>query len=91
MKAEKIKMYKGKEASNSVLEIDEIYISGCDKPGFYKKAGVHDYLKNNPNAIQVNIYPYPNLLPRVSKNGEKYVCSTSNDTTYDNLLRLPRV
>lgn len=90
MKATKIKMYTGKENSQSLLEIDEIYIQGCTEPGFYKKAKVYDYLKNNPGTIQVNIYPYPNLIPVLSVNGEKYVRSSANGSTKDNLLSLPR-
>ena len=60
------------------------------KDGFYPKASVHDYLQSNPGSIQVDIYPYPNLLPAISSNNEKYVRSEPNDSEHDNLLKLPR-
>ena len=92
MYAKKIKMQQGCENSNSALEIAEIYIDGCDKPGFYTKASVHDYLQDNPNTIKVNIGPYyPYLIPATSIRGVKYVRSEANDTPHDNLLKLPRV
>jgi hypothetical protein len=90
MKATKIKMKPGCGNSSSVLEIDEIYISGADRPGYYKKAVIHDHLKEYPASIQVDIYPYPNLEPKLSSNNEKYVRSAPNDWTHDNLLNLPR-
>lgn len=91
MKAIKIKMNPGSYSSQSLLEIDEIYIDGCSNPGFFKKANLYDYLKKNPGSIQVNIWPYPNLIPALSSQGEKYVRSTPNGNTHDNLLNLPRV
>jgi hypothetical protein len=91
MLAKSIKMNSGCNSSQSLLEIDQIYIDGCSKPGLYKKATLYDYLKDNPDSIQVNISPYPYLIPVVSLNGEKYVKSTPNANTYDNLLALPRV
>lgn len=90
MKATRIKMKNGCGNSNSTLEIAEIYVDGCDKPGFFKKENLHDYLKTNPGSIQVNIHPYPNLVPATSVRGEKYVRSEPNDTQHDNLLKLPR-
>lgn len=90
MKATKIKMNTGCGTSDSLLEIDSIYITGCKNEGFYKKAKVYDYLKENPGTIQVNIKPYPNLIPMLSSNKEKFVKSTPNNTSKDNLLSLPR-
>ena len=90
MKATKIKMKPGCGTSNNLLEIDSIYLTGTSNDGFYKKADVYDYLVKNPGGIQVNIYPYPNLIPMTSSNNEKYVKSTPNSTTGDNLLSLPR-
>jgi hypothetical protein len=90
MKATKIKMQSGCGNSDNLLEIDSIYLTGCDNPGFFKKAVVHDYLKDHPGTIQVNIYPYPNVIPAVSPNNEKYVKSTPNSLSIDNLLCLPR-
>ena len=90
MKATKIKMTPGCGTSNILLEIDSIYITGCQEDGYYKKASVHDYVKDNPGSIQVNIYPYPNVVPATSVNGEKYVKSSPNSSDKDNLLCLPR-
>ena len=90
MKAIKIKMKPGCNCSNNVTEIEQIYLEGCKKDGFYYKSAIYDFLKRNPNSIQVNIYPYPDLQPVVSQNGEKYVRSEANYTGRDNLLALPR-
>jgi len=90
MKATKIKMMPGCSNSTKTLEIDQIYIEGCANPGFYKKAVIHDYLHAHPNSIYVNISPYPDLVPALSSNNEKYVRSEPNDTPLDNLLKLPR-
>lgn len=90
MKAVKIKMKPSCGYSNNLLEIDQIYLEGCQEDRYYYKSAIHDFLKNNPNSIQVNIYPYPNLQPMVSENGEKYVRSEPDYTGKDNLLKLPR-
>lgn len=90
MYATKIKMKSGCYSSDSLLEIDSVYIEGCNNPGFFKKAVIHDFLKENPDTIQVKIWPYPNVIPATSSAGEKYVRSSPNDYTHDNLLDLPR-
>ena len=90
MYATKIKMKLGCYSSGSLLEIDSIYIEGCNNPGFFKKAVLHDFLKENPGTIQVKIWPYPNMIPATSSVGEKYVRSSPNYYTHDNLLDLPR-
>jgi hypothetical protein len=90
MRATKIKMKSGCRTSNNLLEIDEIYITGSTNDRYYKKSDVHDSVKGTPGSIQVNISPYPNLVNALSANGEKYVKSTPNGTTDDNLLKLPR-
>ena len=90
MYATKIKMKPGCYSSSNLLEIDSVYIEGCSNPGFFKKDVLHDFLEKNPGAIQVKIWPYPNMIPTTSSNGEKYVRSTPNNYTYDNLLNLPR-
>lgn len=91
MIATKIKMKAGCNTSYNLLEIDKIYLKGVAEEGFYPKAVIHDYLKENPEAhIEVNIYPYPKLEPVVSQNGEKYVRSKANTNYRDNLLNLPR-
>ena len=90
MYATKIKMKLGCYSSGSLLEIDSIYIEGCNNPGFFKKAVLHDFLKENPGTIQVKIWPYPNMIPATSSVGEEYVRSSPNYYTHDNLLDLPR-
>lgn len=91
MYAKKIRMQVGCSNSNNTQEIAEIYIDGCENPGFFPKATLHDYLKTHPNSIKVYISPYPCVVPAVSYRGEKYVRSEPNDTPNDNLLKLPRV
>lgn len=90
MKAIKIKMKPGCANSTKTTEIDQIYIEDCTNPGYYKKADVYDHLKSHPNSIYVDISPYPDLVPALSSNYEKYVRSEPNDTPSDNLLKLPR-
>ena len=51
---------------------------------------INDHLKSHPNSIYVDISPYPDLIPALSSNYEKYVRSEPNDTPSDNLLKLPR-
>lgn len=91
MLATKIIMKPGCGTSNNLLEIDRIYLTGLPDEDFYKKEIIHNYLIDNPGSIQVNLYPYPNLIPAISARGEKYVRSEPNNLTQDNLLRLPRV
>lgn len=91
MYAKTIRMQAGCSHSNNTQEIAEIYIDGCNNPGFFPKATIHDYLIKNSNSIKVNRWPYPDLVPATSSRGEKYVRSEPNDTTNDNLLKLPRV
>lgn len=90
MKATKIKMRLGCAYSNNLLEIDQIYLEGTNSDGFYTKANIYDYLKSHPGDIQVDIYPYPDLQPMISQNGERYVRSEPDYTGTDNLLKLPR-
>mgnify|MGYP000063277009 CR=1 FL=1 len=90
IKATKIKMQSGKEKSNSITEIESIYLTGVKVETYYKKENLYDFIVNNPTQlIQVNIEPYPTLIAAV-KNGQKYVRSAPNETTNDNLLNLPR-
>ncbi len=90
MLATRIKMKPGCGSSNNLVEIDEIYLTGASEERFYTKEVLHNYLENNPNTIQVNIYPYPQVVPATSQRGEKYVRSSPNGSTNDNLLSLPR-
>ena len=86
----KIKMKPGCYYSNKLVEIDHLYIEGCQSPGYYKKADIYDYVKENPGSIKVKRPPYPAVIGAISTYGEKYVRSSPNDYTYDNLLDLPR-
>ena len=88
--AVKLKMRSGCRYSNNLLEIDEIYLEGCKDPGYYKKAVIHDFLKSNPGAVKVKIWPYPDLIPATSPYSEKYVKSTPDSYRDDDLLDLPR-
>lgn len=90
MKATRIKMCPGCYHSNRCEDIDSIYLTGNNTNQFYKKATLYDHLKKHPNSIKVDIYPYPDLIPALSSNREKYVRSVPNDTPHDNLLRLQR-
>lgn len=47
MLATKIKMKPGCYYSSNLLEIDQIYITGCENEGYYYKAAVHDAVKKN--------------------------------------------
>lgn len=86
----KIKMKPGCYYSKKLVEIDQLYIEGCQNPGYYKKSIICDYVKEYPGSIKVNRYPYPIVIGAVSVNGEKYVRSSPNDYTHDNLWDLPR-
>lgn len=90
MYASKIKMRPGCSQSSDLLEIDEIFISGSAKDGYYPKSVVYRTVKNNPGCIKVAIPPYPDLVPAVSPNGEEYVRSAPNGLYGDNLLLLQR-
>ena len=89
--AKKLKMQQGCGDSNSTQHIAEIYLDGCNNPGFFTREAVHNHLQKSPNSISVNIPPYPYLQPATSSNGTKYVRSEANDSQHDNLLKLPRV
>lgn len=91
MLAKRIKMKAGCNNSNNLQEIAEIYVDGCNNPGFFPKEILHDHLKDHPGTIKVNISPFPDVIPAVSTYGEKFVRSSPNQTTRDNLLNLPRV
>lgn len=86
----KIKMKPGCYYSSNLVEIDQLYIIGCETPGYYKKEIIHNYVKDNPGTIKVDKYPYPVVVDAISINGEKYVRSSPNNSTGDNLLALPK-
>ena len=74
----------------------ELPVSPGHRPNLYpwrrldQKGDLHDYLKNYPNTVVVNISPYPYLIPAVSYRGEKYVRSAPDDWKHDDLMDLPR-
>ena len=86
----RIKMKPGCYGSSKLIEIDQLYVTGCDVPGYYEKSVVHDHVKKYPGSIKVYRSPYPPVVNAVSANGEKYVRSSPNDYVHDNLLDLPR-
>ena len=90
MYAKKIRMKNGCYSSNNLEEISDIYLDGCDNPGYFSKETIYDFLKKHPDSIKVYISPYPYLIPAISSKGEKYVRSTPNSWEHDNLLNLPR-
>ena len=83
MYAKKIRMQNGCRNSNNTQEIAEIYVDGCNNPGFFPKATLHDFLKTNPNSIRVNISPYHYVVPATSSLDVKYVRSEPTDILYD--------
>jgi len=85
--ATKIRMSYGYYNSKYPEDISHIYIHGH---GWYKKGDLHDFLKQNPKTIVVNISPYPYLIPAVSSNREKYVRSNPDPYKYDDLMDLPK-
>ena len=89
MIATAIHMKYGCDKSNNLLEIDQIYLLNSQN-GWYKKEIIHDYVKSHSNSITVGTSYGPYVIPAVSVYGEKYVKSSPNNTTVDNLLSLPR-
>lgn len=85
--ATKIKMNYGCRNSKYPEDIDQIYLH---EHGWFKKAILHDYLKEYPKSIVVNIDPYPYLIPAVSSNREKYVRSSPDIWKHDDLMDLPK-
>lgn len=83
-----ITMKPGCKNSQSLLEIDQIYIP---TRGWYKKEDLYNELVRNPKTVAVNISPYPYLIPALSRNREKYVRSTPDIYKHDDLLDLPRL
>ena len=84
-----ISMKLGCDRSNNLLEIDQIQLTG-EYSGWYYKETLHNYLNLHPYTIRVKDSNGPFVIPATSINGEKYVKSTPNNTTVDNLLSLPR-
>lgn len=89
MKATKIRM-KSCNSSNSLLEIDSIYID--ELCNFIKKESLYNKIEYENWNVNVDLWPYyPKLEGAVSSNGEKYVKSVPNGSNVDNLLCLPKV
>lgn len=88
MKATKI-MMKSSNSSNSLLEIDSIYID--ELCGFIKKEKLYDKIEYENWKVNVDIGPYYPKVEGVISSGEKYVKSVPNDSNVDNLLCLPKV
>ncbi len=89
--ATKISMKRGCENSESVLEIDQIYVDDFNgHANWYKKADLYDLIRYKNGVIKVYRSPYPVLEAVLSVNGEKYVRSEANNWKRDNLLALPR-
>lgn len=82
-----IRMKPNCSYSYNLLEIDQICLNNAD---WYKKEILHDHVRKYPGSIKVGSLSGPNVIPAVSINGEKYVKSTPNSRTSDNLLALPR-
>ena len=85
--ATKLRMNYGCRNSNYPEDIDQIYIH---EHGWYKKATLHDHLKQYSKSIVVNISPYPYLIPAVSSAKEKYVRSNPDTYKHDDLMDLPK-
>ena len=90
MLATRIRMRSGCSDSKNLMEIADIYVCSDTISGWWAKEYLYDALKRYPHTIQVNIAPYPDLIPWKSPYGEKYVKSTPNAYASDNLLMLPR-
>ncbi len=90
-KAIAIRLNRGCTSPKSCNDIDQIKIQDDVWGTEWKSKGVvHDMVTNFPRSIQVDRYPYPDLIPARSIYNEKYVRSESNDTENDNLLKLPK-
>ena len=85
--ATKLRMNYGRRNSTYPEDINQIYIQGH---GWYDKEYLHNYLKQNPKSIAVNIYPHPYLIPAISSNREKYVRSNPDPYKHDDLMDLPK-
>ena len=90
MFAAKIRMNSGCEDSNTVLDIHSIYVIGYIEDKYLTVEEIHDYLRNHPNSIKADVFPYSFLIPMTGPDGKRYVQSTNNESGYDTLMELPR-
>ena len=81
-------LFQSSSLSNQLLEIDSLCLKIDGTEEWYKKEDIHDWIKEG-NVAKVNVNPYPELQAMVSSSGEKYVRSSPNGSTSDNLLNLP--
>ena len=85
-----IRMKDGCYYSSSCQEIADIYLDGS-KNGWYSKVEVHDYVKDNPNSIRVNIGQItPTLYTQLALMAKSMWSRQANDSPHDNLLKLTR-
>ena len=75
------------EILETIVQINLRSDGGEDINGWYPKENINDWLHEDDLIIEVDIFPYPKLIP-VDK-PIKYVRSTEDDTKKDNLLNLP--
>jgi len=90
MFATMVRMNSGCEESNDLLDIHSMFIIGWVEDKFLTIAQIHDYLRNHPNSMKADVFPYSFLVPMTGPNGEKYVQSTNNESGLDTLMELPR-
>lgn len=85
----KIEMKPGCRASKNAGDIEFLFVGGPIQ-SFVKMEEMQDDLKKHPGSMKAALPLYPDLLPAVSRYGEKYVRSQTGNSPYDLLLRLPR-
>ena len=90
MLVKKIKMKPGCLYSNSLSDIQEIFLTGCLDERFYFSGTICGIVKTNPGSVQVDIESFPDVMAVLDANGREYICSQPDDSGVDFLLRLPR-
>ena len=81
-------LFQSSSLSTQLLEIDSLCLKDGINEKWYKKEDIHDWIKKG-NMVKVGVNPYPELQAMISSSGEKYVRSSPNGSTSDNLLKLP--
>lgn len=96
MKAVKIHLVPYHSSFHGLWEIDSIYLIGSPAEkisckGFYSTDKIYDYLTKHPGSIEVNLPPYPKLIPILSPypRRKKLVRSSPDHSANDNLFNLP--
>jgi hypothetical protein len=86
--ADKISFNRGdEERLETIVRINLRSAGGEGISGWYAKETINDWLHKNLYTIEVDIAPYPKLVP--VDHPVKYVRSTEDNTQKDNLLKLP--